>query len=260
MSTFVEPVPRRRLAERVRYWLPAVVVFALGIVAWQWLLPDALHVESYLLPRLSDVLGGVRDERGELAQGAWITFKEAVGGFVLGSAAGFAAALVLARWRPFGDALMPYMIAANAIPIIAFAPITNAWFGILSPWSKIVDRSGALLLPCAREHAARTDVGESGVDRAHALVRGPGASSLPAGADPEFAAVRLLRLEGGVCPCDDRRSRGRLLRWFDGGAGRSDPELGRALPLRRRLGGDPRRERARASRSTPRSHWPSGMH
>jgi NitT/TauT family transport system permease protein len=30
------------------------------------------------------------------------------------------------------------MIAANAIPIIAFAPITNAWFGILSPWSKIV--------------------------------------------------------------------------------------------------------------------------
>jgi NitT/TauT family transport system permease protein len=32
---------------------------------------------------------------------------------------------------------MPYMIAANAIPIIAFAPITNAWFGLLSPWSKV---------------------------------------------------------------------------------------------------------------------------
>jgi NitT/TauT family transport system permease protein len=33
---------------------------------------------------------------------------------------------------------MPYLIAANAVPIIAFAPITNAWFGLLSPWSKIV--------------------------------------------------------------------------------------------------------------------------
>jgi NitT/TauT family transport system permease protein len=33
---------------------------------------------------------------------------------------------------------MPYMIAANAVPIVAFAPITNAWFGTLSPWSKIV--------------------------------------------------------------------------------------------------------------------------
>jgi len=46
-------------------------------------------------------------------------------------------ALVVARWRPLGNALMPYAIAANAIPIIAFAPITNAWFGLLSPWSKV---------------------------------------------------------------------------------------------------------------------------
>ena len=36
------------------------------------------------------------------------------------------------------NALMPYMIAANAVPIVAFAPITNAWFGTLSPWSKVV--------------------------------------------------------------------------------------------------------------------------
>lgn len=33
---------------------------------------------------------------------------------------------------------MPYMIAANAIPIIAFAPITNNWFGLLNPLSKMV--------------------------------------------------------------------------------------------------------------------------
>jgi NitT/TauT family transport system permease protein len=138
MSAVAEPIaPRRRLSERVRYWLPAVVVFALGIAAWQWILPDLLHVESYLLPRFSDVLAALRDQRADLADGAWITFKEAFGGFVIGSAAAFVAALVLARWRPFGEALMPYMIAANAIPIIAFAPITNAWFGTLSPWSKI---------------------------------------------------------------------------------------------------------------------------
>ena len=31
---------------------------------------------------------------------------------------------------PLGSALMPYFIAASAIPIIAFAPIANAWFGI----------------------------------------------------------------------------------------------------------------------------------
>ncbi len=32
---------------------------------------------------------------------------------------------------------MPVAIAANAIPIIAFAPIFNAWFDPLSPSSKI---------------------------------------------------------------------------------------------------------------------------
>ena len=33
---------------------------------------------------------------------------------------------------------MPYAIAANAIPIIAFAPITNSWFNPLEKWSKMV--------------------------------------------------------------------------------------------------------------------------
>jgi NitT/TauT family transport system permease protein len=127
----------RRVGEWIRDWAPAVVVFGLGLAAWQWLLPDVLGVEDFLLPRFSDVVGALIDERDMLLRGAWITLKEAVGGFVLGSGVAIIAALVLARWRPFGNALMPYMIAANAIPIIAFAPITNAWFGILSPWSKI---------------------------------------------------------------------------------------------------------------------------
>jgi NitT/TauT family transport system permease protein len=120
----------------VAHWAPAVVVFGVGIAAWQWILP-ALGVERYLLPPLSDVVSAFQDNRDELLKGAWITLKEAIAGFAIGCSLAFAAALLLARWRPLGTALMPYMIAANAIPIIAFAPITNAWFGTLSPWSKI---------------------------------------------------------------------------------------------------------------------------
>jgi NitT/TauT family transport system permease protein len=129
---------RQRLGRRLRDWLPAIVVFALGIIAWQWLLPDLANVQRYLLPRFSDVMSTFWDERDVLWSAGWFTFKEAVGGFLLGSGIAFLSALALARWRPLGNALMPYFIAANAIPIIAFAPITNAWFGILSPWSKIV--------------------------------------------------------------------------------------------------------------------------
>jgi NitT/TauT family transport system permease protein len=139
VSTLAQPAPRAQssLARRLRKWGPAVIVFAVGIAAWQWLLP-LLGVERYLLPPLSDVLDAFWESRGELLRAGWITFKEALGGFVLGCSLAFLFALVLARWRPLGSALMPYMIAANAIPIVAFAPITNAWFGTLSPWSKVV--------------------------------------------------------------------------------------------------------------------------
>ena len=125
------------LGRRVGRWLPALAVFAFGLVAWQWILP-ALGVERFLLPPFSDVLNAFWDGRDELLRAGWITFKEALGGFVLGCSVAFVFALALARWRPLGNALMPYLIAANAVPIVAFAPITNAWFGILSPWSKIV--------------------------------------------------------------------------------------------------------------------------
>jgi NitT/TauT family transport system permease protein len=130
-------VTDRPIARRLRGWVPAIVVFGLGLVAWEWILPW-LGIERYLLPPFSDVVQAFWDARDELLRAAWITFQEALGGFVLGCSTAFLCALVLARWRPLGSALMPYMIAANAVPIIAFAPITNAWFGTLSPWSKIV--------------------------------------------------------------------------------------------------------------------------
>ena len=134
MTSIAQEVPRRRPS--LGRWLPAILVFGLGLAAWQWLLP-AIGVEDYLLPRFSDVLSALKDNHTALREGAWITFKEALAGFAIGCSLAFVSAVVLARWRPLGSALMPYMIAANAVPIIAFAPITNAWFGILSPWSKI---------------------------------------------------------------------------------------------------------------------------
>ena len=142
MSTVAHPVAGPatlgRARARLRSWIPAVVVFGFGIVAWQWILPDVVHVKRFLLPRFSSVMTTFWDERQTLWSAGWFTFKEALAGFALGCALAFVLALVLARWQRLGRALMPYAIAANAIPIIAFAPITNAWFGILSPWSKIV--------------------------------------------------------------------------------------------------------------------------
>ncbi len=139
--TAVQPVPRgvfaRRVGRGLRDWIPAVVVFLLGMVAWEFGV-KALDVQNFLLPPLSDILDTLWADRSGLMDAAWFTFKEALGGYVLGCSAGIAVALLLARFRSLAAAVMPYAIAANAIPIIAFAPITNNWFGLLSPWSKIV--------------------------------------------------------------------------------------------------------------------------
>ncbi len=138
--TAVQPVPRGVFAAKVgrglRDWIPAIVVFALGMAAWEFGV-KALDVQNFLLPPLSDILETLWDDRSGLMSAAWFTFKEALGGFVIGSGAAIRWALVLARWRPLASAILPYAIAANAIPIIAFAPITNNWFGLLSPASKI---------------------------------------------------------------------------------------------------------------------------
>jgi NitT/TauT family transport system permease protein len=136
----VQPLPRgalaRRMGRRVTDWLPAVFVFALGIAAWEGLV-RGLDIQAFLLPPLSSILETLRADPDTFVTAGRITLIEAVGGFALGCAAAILAALALARWRPLGEALMPYAIAANAVPILAFAPITNNWFGAIDMESKM---------------------------------------------------------------------------------------------------------------------------
>jgi NitT/TauT family transport system permease protein len=124
-------------AQRTREWGPALIVFLLGIALWEGY-TQLGDVEAFLLPPLSDILQTLGDDRELFVNAGWFTFKEALGGWVIGCGAGILVALFLARFRLVGRAIMPYAIAANAIPIIAFAPITNNWFGVLNPLSKMV--------------------------------------------------------------------------------------------------------------------------
>jgi NitT/TauT family transport system permease protein len=138
--TAVQQLPRGTLARRVggraRDWAPAVAVFILGIAAWEGLV-RGLDVQQFLLPPLSDIIERIRQDPDTFITAGRITLIEALGGFAIGSAAAILVALALARWRSLGSAIMPYAIAANAVPIIAFAPITNNWFGAIDPESKM---------------------------------------------------------------------------------------------------------------------------
>ena len=117
---------------RATEWIPALIVFALGIAAWQASI-EAFHIQKFLLPKPWAIVSAFWTQRSVLWSAGWVTLKEALGGFVIGSTFGMFVAALLARFRRLGDALMPLAIAANAIPIIAFSPIFNAWFDPLSP-------------------------------------------------------------------------------------------------------------------------------
>ncbi len=136
----VAPVPRGTLGARmgrgVVDWIPAAVVLVLGILIWEGLV-RALDVQRFLLPAPSAILDTLWEQRDLLWSAGIYTFSEALGGFVIGSTLGIISAVVLARFRGLGRALMPFAIAANAVPIIAFAPITNQWFGPLEKTSKM---------------------------------------------------------------------------------------------------------------------------
>jgi NitT/TauT family transport system permease protein len=128
----VQPVPRggvgRMVGRRLVDWLPAAIFIVAIVLLWQGLIVWT-HAQQFLLPKPTSIGSAFWTDRHELWSAGWYTFQEALGGFLLGSGLAILFALVLARWRPLGTALLPYAVAANAIPIIAFAPITNQWFG-----------------------------------------------------------------------------------------------------------------------------------
>ncbi len=132
--------------KRIGEWVPALVVFVVVIGLWEGLV-RALHVQQFLLPKPSTIVSVFWTQRHSLWPAGWYTFKEALGGFAIGSSLGILAATAVGRFQTAGKALMPIFIAANAVPIIAFAPIFGAWFNPISPHSKMAVAGVLCFLP-----------------------------------------------------------------------------------------------------------------
>ena len=129
----------------LRKYAPPIAL-AVGVLSVWELAVTIFEIQQFLLPKPSAILAEyftelrlfLDPERSSIlfdASGA--TLREALGGFVIGCGSGIGIALLTARWTAVNEALMPFAIAANSVPIIAFAPIMNNWFGITNPFSKM---------------------------------------------------------------------------------------------------------------------------
>jgi NitT/TauT family transport system permease protein len=126
-----------RVGSWVRRYLPAIAIFVAGIVLWE-LAVRLFDIQAFLLPAPSVIISTFVENFELLMRIGWFTTKEALGGFLIGCSLGVLIALATARWTIVSESMMPFAIAANSVPIIAFAPIVNNWFGIDNPFSKMV--------------------------------------------------------------------------------------------------------------------------
>ena len=139
----------RTFRRNLRQNLPALLVFVGGIALWEGLI-RGLAVRSFILPAPSSIVGALARnwETGyKIWPAAQTTFIEAGGGMVIGTLLGIVVALVISRWQSVRQVALPIAVAVNAIPIIAFAPIANNWFGVLSVQSKMVIASALVFFP-----------------------------------------------------------------------------------------------------------------
>jgi len=154
-----------RAGRAVRGYAPALLVAAGGLLAWELAIRLA-NLNAFILPAPSAIIGALvanwNGERFPLWQSAQNTIIEAVGGFLIGTTAGVVVAFLAARWGGMRALLLPLAVAANAIPIIAFAPLFNTWFGLLNPLSKMMMAAVLSFFPVM----ANVTRGLSGVDPA----------------------------------------------------------------------------------------------
>ena len=147
-----------------RDYVPAILVALGGLVIWE-LAIRGLALNAFILPAPSAIVGALVEnwngDRFPLFESAKNTFIEAFGGFLIGTTAGVVVAFAAARWGTARAPLLPLAVAANAIPIIAFAPLFNTWFGLLNPLSKMMMAAVLSFFP-VMANVAR---GLSGVDQ-----------------------------------------------------------------------------------------------
>jgi len=105
-----------------------LVVFAGLIVVWQ-LVVWATGVERFILPPPAAVAAAWLARIDTLAGHAGQTLAEIVLGLGLGAALGIATALTMAYFGAARRWLLPTLVASQAIPVFALAPILVLWLG-----------------------------------------------------------------------------------------------------------------------------------
>jgi NitT/TauT family transport system permease protein len=132
VSTAVEtsptPTRRRYVVRGVAGWLLPLATLALLVLAWH-VATRIFDWPRWLVPSPVDVGNALREEREILPGHFGRTLYETLAGFGLAILGGIPLAVAIAYSRFLERTIYPVLLALNAVPKIAIAPILILWMG-----------------------------------------------------------------------------------------------------------------------------------
>lgn len=132
MSTVTrEPRFPGALAAGARRWLPPVLLGAVALAGWQWLVVGA-GIKPYLLPSPTAIGEQLQLVAPMVWTSALATGANVVVGIVVGTVLAIGAAVAAARTRWVDEVMSPTAAALSVMPIVALAPALNTMFGTTS--------------------------------------------------------------------------------------------------------------------------------
>jgi len=120
--------PGSRAWSRTIAWGIPSILIAASIFAWE-LIARLTDTPRWFLPPPSAIASALFDDRRLMLHHTWVTLEELLLGFTISVLLGIAFALAIASSRVVERAFYPFVVASQAIPIIALAPILLIWFG-----------------------------------------------------------------------------------------------------------------------------------
>lgn len=122
--------------KRLRAVVPAILVGVFVIAAWETIV-RVMQVPSYILPMPSDIIGRFFEDFATLLSAARVTAIGVFGGLALGASLAIIASLVVSLFEQFAKTVLVFVAIISCAPVVALAPIFNAWFGTTNIFSKI---------------------------------------------------------------------------------------------------------------------------
>jgi NitT/TauT family transport system permease protein len=111
-------------------WLLAPAFGAVMLLIWELVARSGLYAD-FIVPSPSVVARRWWEiaSDGSLLRHTAVTLREILTGLLIGVAAAFGSGYLIAKSRLVAYALTPYLVALQAVPIVAIAPLLIIWFG-----------------------------------------------------------------------------------------------------------------------------------